>query len=254
MELLDVHTHFLSYNYFRLLTQLRKSYDDVDKFICERARRRGFDVPPKDPVRLADEWVIEMDRKGVSRTVAISGIPGDEHSIREAMRIYPDRFIGVMMVNPYLAVAEELVEHAVRDWGFRGIALYPSLHRFSASSPSIYPIYRLARRYRLVVYVHFGHLKTATSRWWGINPMKDWHYADPGDLHQAANDFPTVNFIVPRFGAGTLPQLLRLALQCPNVYMDTSSSNTWIDDQSEFKDLRHAFARALEVFGPGRML
>jgi predicted TIM-barrel fold metal-dependent hydrolase len=254
MEILDAHSHFLSYNYFRLLTQLRDSYEDIDEFISERARRRGFQIPAQDPVRLADQWVIEMDRVGVARMVAISGIPGDESSVKDALRVYTDRFIGVAMVNPFLTVAEELVEHAVRDWGFRGIALYPSLHRFAADSRQVYPIYRLARRYRLVVIVYFGQLKIATRRWWGLNPMKDWDYASPGDLHRAAADFPTVNFVVPRFGAGTLTQLLRLGLQCPNVYVDTSSSNTWIDDQSQYRDLKHVFSRTLEVFGPGRML
>jgi predicted TIM-barrel fold metal-dependent hydrolase len=254
MELIDVHTHFLSFNYFRLLTQQRNSYGDIESFIRDRARERSFETPPVDPVRVADKWVIEMDRKNVSRMVVHSAIRGDESSVKEAMRIYPDRFIGVMMTDPYLAIVEELIEHAVRDWGFRGIALYPSLHRFRANSSIAYPIYHLARRYRLAVFVYFGKLKTATRRWWGLNPMKDWHFSDPSDLHQVAADFPTVNFIVPRFGAGTLTALLRIGLQCPNVYIDTSGSNTWIDDQSEYRDLKHVFQRTLEVFGPGRML
>jgi predicted TIM-barrel fold metal-dependent hydrolase len=47
---------------------------------------------------------------------------------------------------------------------------------------------------------------------------------------------------------------LRLGLQCPNVHVDSSSSNCWLDDQSEFHDLQEVFERALEVFGPARIL
>ncbi|MBI3871599.1 MAG: amidohydrolase [candidate division Zixibacteria bacterium] len=254
MEVIDAHIHFLSYNYFRLLTQLRHDYDDIDSFIAAQAEKYQFEAPPTDPVRLADRWVVELDRHGVNRATAIASIPGDESSVAEALRVYPDCFIGVMPVNPYLAVAEELVEHAVREWGFRGIALYPSLHRFAAHAARVYPIYRLARRYRLVVYVHFGRLRMTPRRWWGLSDVYDWHYADPADLHQAATDFPTVDFVIPSFGAGTLAKLLRLALQCPNVHVDTSSSNNWLEDQSEFLDLKQAFERTLEAFGPERVL
>jgi len=254
MEIIDAHTHFLSYNYFRLLTQNRPQYGDIDEFIAERARRYGFMVPPADPVRLADLWVIEMDRHSVSRQVLIASISGDGSSVAAALRIYPGRFIGVATVNPYLGVAEEVVEHNVREWGFRGIALYPTMHRFSASSDRAYPLYRLARRYRMAVYIHFGHLRIPPRRWWDLPDLYDSHYSDPSDLHQAATDFPSVNFIIPSFGAGSLHSLLRLGLQCPNVYVDTSSSNSWLLDQSEFSSLREVFERTLEVFGPARML
>lgn len=254
MELIDAHAHFLSYNYFRLLTQQRAEYKNIDDFIVERSRRYNFNVPPDDPVRLADQWVIEMDRYGVSRMAIMASIPGDGSSVAAALRVYPDRFLGITMVDPYLAVAEELIEHKAREWGFRGIALYPTLHRFSARSDRAYPIYRLARRYRLVVYVHFGHLRVPPRRWWDLPDLYDPHYSDPSDLHQVAADFPTVKFVVPCFGAGTLRALLRLGLQCPNLYIDTSSSNNWIMDQSEFSSLREVFERTLEVFGPARMI
>jgi hypothetical protein len=254
MEIIDAHTHFLSYNYFRLLTQRRTEYDNIDDFIEERSRRYGFQVPPSDPVRLADLWVIEMDRHKVERQVLFSSITGDGASVAEALRIYPGRFIGVTTINPYLSVAEEIVEHNIREWGFKGIALYPTMHRFGASSERVYPLYRVARRYHAVVYVHFGHLRIPPRRWWDLPDLYDPHYSDPADLHQAAADFPSVNFVVPNFGAGSLHSLLRLGLQCPNVYVDTSSSNSWLLDQSEFSSLREVFERALEVFGPARLL
>jgi predicted TIM-barrel fold metal-dependent hydrolase len=254
MEVIDAHVHFLSYNYFRLLTQLRQQYGNVDDFICDQARTHQFEPPPVDPVRLANRWAIELDRHDVARAVIISGIPGDEVSLSQASRVYPGRFIGVAAVNPYVGVAEELVEYAAREWGFRGVALYPSLHRFAANSERAYPIYRLARRYQLVVYICFGRLRITARRWWGLPEVYDWNYADPADLHQVAADFPSVNFVVPAFGAGTLSRLLRLGLQCPNVYLDTSSSNSWLQDQSEFSGLTHVFDRALDVFGPRRLL
>lgn len=254
MEVIDSHVHFVSHNYLRLLTQQRKSFQDVDVYISEQAKRRHFEPPPLDPARLAERWAIELDKHRVSRAALVSLIPGDEISVSAALRVYPDRFMGIATANPYLAVAEELIAHAATELGFRGIMLYPSMFKCSLASERLYPIYRIARKHRMVVFVHTGRLRVAARRWWGLPDVYDWRYADPADLHQPAADFPTVPFVVLSFGYGTLTQLLKLGLQCPNVYVDTSSSNNWLLDQSEYPDLTRVFEKTLEVFGPARML
>jgi hypothetical protein len=43
-----------------------------------------------------------------------------------------------------------------------------------------------------------------------------------------------------------------LADLCPNVYLDTSSSNSWM--RFEGLDLKTVFRRALDVVGAGRLL
>jgi predicted TIM-barrel fold metal-dependent hydrolase len=61
-----------------------------------------------------------------------------------------------------------------------------------------------------------------------------------------------VRFIVPHFGAGYFREALMLADLCPNVYLDTSSSNCWM--RYEGLDLPTVFRRALDVVGPRRLL
>jgi hypothetical protein len=41
---------------------------------------------------------------------------------------------------------------------------------------------------------------------------------------------------------------------CPNIYLDTSSSNSWIRYQPEALDLSQVFRCALNVAGPERLL
>ncbi len=41
---------------------------------------------------------------------------------------------------------------------------------------------------------------------------------------------------------------------CPNVYLDTSSSNSWMRYEEAHLDLRAVFRRALDVAGPKRLL
>ena len=41
---------------------------------------------------------------------------------------------------------------------------------------------------------------------------------------------------------------------CPNVYFDTSSSNSWIKYQPPLLDLRDVFSRSIDLLGPQRLL
>jgi hypothetical protein len=63
-----------------------------------------------------------------------------------------------------------------------------------------------------------------------------------------------VNFVIPHFGAGYFREALMLCDLCPNVYLDTSSSNGWIRYQPASLDLKSVFRKALEVAGPQRLL
>jgi predicted TIM-barrel fold metal-dependent hydrolase len=56
------------------------------------------------------------------------------------------------------------------------------------------------------------------------------------------------------FGAGFFREALMLADLCPNVYLDTSSSNSWMKYESSPMDLTRVFERALAVVGYDRLL
>jgi len=68
-----------------------------------------------------------------------------------------------------------------------------------------------------------------------------------------ANAYPSVPFIVPHFGAGMLRESLIAADMCPNIYLDTSSSNRWIRFMPGLT-LDDVFRSALAVVGPDRIL
>ena len=92
------------------------------------------------------------------------------------------------------------------------------------------------------VFVHCGVLSVGVRKKLGLPSAFDIAFGNPTHLHALALKFPTVPLIVPHFGAGLLREALMLADLCPNVYLDTSSSNSWIV---------HAGANARAGF-PGR--
>ena len=64
--------------------------------------------------------------------------------------------------------------------------------------------------------------------------------------------YPQVPIIIPHFGAGLLREALMVADLCPNVVLDTSSSNGWIKYVG--MTLADVFRQALAVVGPDRLL
>ena len=63
-----------------------------------------------------------------------------------------------------------------------------------------------------------------------------------------------LRFVIPHFGAGYFREALMLCDLCPNVYLDTSSSNSWMRYEESHLDLRTVFRRALDVVSPKRLI
>jgi hypothetical protein len=115
-------------------------------------------------------------------------------------------------------------------------------------------VFDWAQANRKAVFVHCGVLSVGVRKKLGLESLYDMRFSNPIDLHSVALRYPTVPIIVPHFGAGYFREALMLADLCPNVYLDTSSSNQWMKYQESHLDLRHVFRRALDVTGAQRLL
>ena len=106
---------------------------------------------------------------------------------------------------------------------------------------------------RPVVFVHCGVLSVGVRKKLGLASPFDIRFGNPLDLHGVAMKFPDVKIVIPHFGAGLLREALMVASLCPNVLLDTSSSNSWIK-QTPGLTLDQVFRAALDVVGPERLL
>jgi predicted TIM-barrel fold metal-dependent hydrolase len=236
---LDAHTHLFSRKFFEsLATQSGMTVPDV-------AAKLGWDVPPQDPGELGTLWAEELDRYVVSRAALIASIPGDEASVIAAKAACPKRILAYAMVNP-------LAEGAAVAEGLDAICLFPAMHRYSINDPKVQPLLDQAVDQSCVVFVHCGVLSVGVRKKLGLPSLFDMRYSNPLHLHPVALHNPRLNFVIPHFGAGYLKETLMLADLCPNVYLDTSSSNSWM--RYEGLDLKTVFRRALDVVGASRLL
>jgi predicted TIM-barrel fold metal-dependent hydrolase len=251
MRLCDIHCHFFSSRFLEILTKDRAGLPP-DGHAEHIAGVLGWE-PPGTSEALADRWVAEIDRHGVSRIALIASIPGDEESVGVAVARHPSRFIGFFMFNPTAPDAPERLDRALRDLKLRGIALFPAMHRFQLGDQRVARVFEAAASHRAVVFVHCGVLTVGVRKKLGLPSPFDLRLGDPLALATIASQFPGVPVIVPHFGAGFLREALMAAEQCPTIHLDTSSSNSWMKYYPGLT-LEAVFRQALESAGADRLV
>jgi uncharacterized protein len=257
LDVVDAHAHFFSRKFFLTLASSlpnpAASRDDQDA-MSVLGRMLPFDLPSEDPRELAARWVSELDRHGVSRSVLIASVPGDEESVAAAAGAHPDRFIPYFMVNPRAADALDRTRRGFRELGFRGLCLFPAMHHFHLWEDALVPILEEAASHRAIVFVHCGILKVGIRDKLGLKSPFEIRYASPLDVAGAARRFDSISFVIPHFGGGLFRELLLAASESGNVFTDTSSSNSWMEKLPESLTLKRVFERAISVMGAERIL
>lgn len=238
LDVSDAHVHFFSRRFLDALGA------QCGKDAAEVAALAGWELPGTTE-ELAHRWAAEFDEHAVARSSLIGSTPGDEGSVTAAVAACPGRFYAFAMVNP-------LAENASVTAGLDAICLFPAMHRYSLHDPKVDALVAQAADRRCAVFVHCGVLTVGIRKKLGLASPFDMRFSNPIDLHALALRYPQVPFIVPHFGAGYFREALMVADLCPNVHLDTSSTNSWM--RYEGLNLETVLRRALEVAGAGRLL
>ncbi|HWP82639.1 MAG TPA: amidohydrolase family protein [Bacteroidota bacterium] len=253
-KIFDAHFHFYSNSFFRFLVKQKPNRLDINTELKNLASKGHIEIPGEDPTQLAKRWIDIIDKWKIDRVVLIGSMPGDEDSVVQAVRTHPTRFAGFFAVDPNSNVLMENAEKRLKQDKLKGFFLYPSLYHISVNDEWLYPLYNLAQECKAVVYVHFGKLIMRPRDFAGIPTVTNEAFANPTDLIPVAKKFPGIKFVIPNFGAGKMTETLEVGKECPNVYVDTAGSNSWMADHRDKPDLKQVFQKFMQVFGSSRIL
>jgi predicted TIM-barrel fold metal-dependent hydrolase len=242
----DSHVHFFSPGFFAGLGADRPAITAL-----------GWEFPDSTS-QLTLRWIAELDAHNVSKAAIMASLPGDADSLALAVALHPDRFVGFFMLDP---TRQDAIDYAKRalDAGLRTICLFPAMHHYSLHDQNVANVFELAASKRggtverVAVFVHCGVLSVGIRKKLGLPSPFEMRFGNPLDLHGMALKYPDVPIIIPHFGGGMLREALMLADCCPNVYLDTSSSNSWMR-YTPGLTLEQVFRSALDVLGPDRLL
>lgn len=256
VEICDAHCHFFSHQLFETLIGQSSALSKESDSIGRVAELTGWVMPPSDPADLAAVWTAELDKHNVAAAMLIASVPGDEDSVAAAVAAFPERIAGAFMFDPIKPEAEARAKRAFDDLKLKVVCLFPAMQQYSiAESEGARTVVALAsERPGTAVFVHCGALSVGVRKKLGLKSSFDMRRSNPLDIYKLAAEFPAAKFIVPHFGAGMFREAMMLADLCPNVFIDTSSSNKWMSYEAATVDLATVFKRALAVVGHQRLL
>jgi uncharacterized protein len=244
----DAHCHFFTEGFFAALAWQRGKAESIEDLTHEL----GWETPD-GAEQLADRWVRELDAHGVSRAALIASVSRDEEALGAAVARHPSRLVGFFMVDPSAGDATERARRGFEEFGLRTACLFPAMHHVALDDVRTDRIVDIAAAHGGAVFVHCGVLSVGVRKKLRLPSRFDVRLGNPLELQPLATAYPQVPFIVPHFGAGLFREALMLADMCPNVYLDTSSSNSWIRYVPGLT-LEAVFQASLSVVGPSRLL
>jgi predicted TIM-barrel fold metal-dependent hydrolase len=143
-------------------------------------------------------------------------------SVLEAMKKYPDRYLGMAYVNPLYG--KESLEEIKRcmDLGMVGLKVY---HQVKINSPLFYPIIEKFIDLRMIILMH-AHCGLGVggerTKYGNIQP----NASIPEDFVEAAERYPEAMFQYAHTGGGgDWEYACKTMKDYPNIFVDTSGSN-----------------------------
>lgn len=184
MEILDAHTH------------------------VDEAPALGWVDPPEALIPLLDEAGI---RRAVIMAYGDAPVPRPEsfEYVASAASRYPDRFWAFARLTPRQPEASaRLLEHAVRERGFKGLKLHPVSFAMPPGHPDVVSLIRAAARLRAPVLFHSG----------------DDGQSTPLEIAPAAAACPEAVIILGHMGGYFhTGDAIEVARAYPNVALETSA-------------------------------
>jgi predicted TIM-barrel fold metal-dependent hydrolase len=183
----------------------------------------AFREAAKDTTLSEEATIAALDDAGIARSL-ITGF--DEWSsvhetfipnelVAALAERHPDRFVpfaGIDVLQGMSAV--RILEHWIRDRGFRGLSLRPFMIGLPADDRRYYPLYAKCVELDIPVSVH------TSANWTSVRVSDLGH---PRHIDTVAADFPELKIVMSHGGYPWVLEAVLLAWKYPNVYLELAA-------------------------------
>jgi len=252
--LIDFHTHFFSRVFFSTLASASPFSDDPEGAMERVAKSVGLELPPRDDEAHLARWQEALASHGVSHFVSFASVPEEIPVLAKMARLAEGTLSPFAVIDPSREGAAKKLEKLLEEDGFCGAVLFPALHHTPLDGPEAAEIFAVLDSHNAIGVVHCGMLRVPLRDRFGLPRNYDLSCSNPLQLVRVADNYPDARFVIPHFGAGMFRETLIVGAQTENVYVDTSSSNSWTATQAVPLELADVFERTLGVFGTERIL
>lgn len=248
MEIFDGHTHFFSRESYELRTRPAAVRG------AEIELTSAYETPPAGIPEYTNHVVSRMNDCGVDRAVTYASIPQETEAVGEAALGSSGRLVPYVMVNPVVAASFARIKSIQSKYGFRGMLLCPHMHEYNLESEEAARALNVARKYRMVVFLHCGFLRPRVRALFGLDPTPPPDKGQPAELAHVARKRSNQVFVVSHVDPPSFDEMLSTWELCPNVYLDTGGMFQMAARREGPPDLTEMFGKLKEVFGVERVL
>ncbi len=247
-QVIDFHAHFPAHH-----TMIKRGIHPLVKEYSQKFRKRWrqeYDFPepqlehPGNRVQI-ERWASEVDKYGLKKVVFLTG--GGNETLAQFVNEHPDKFLGFAHHDLCAPDAVNKLKYALDELHLVGYKWFGPLTTLPFESPELKPFWTLLAERKVPVLIHFGVLG-------GPGGVVYHPRINPLTLAPVAQTFTDIPFVIPHFGAGYYQELLHLAWSSPNIYIDTSGCNDWMQWCPYPLTLKDLFAKALDTVGPERIV
>lgn len=256
LMIIDIHTHIVAEEWLPELWW--RSQAD---FLLQTAAPFGFhsyeDIRDKRFSKLwdpeAEKLIAAMDEAGICQSVilpldfgvalgeAAVSIEEQNRKIAELQARNPERLIAFVGVDPRRTNAVEIMERGIKDYGMKGVKLYPA-SGFYPNEAILHRFFERSVEWNVPVLVHTGHAS---------QPLQS-KYCKPIHLDDVLVRFPNVKLVAAHLGGGWHDELFWMGATKSNLFVDISAwQPVCVQDFPFF--CRH-LRRAIDMFGLYRVL
>lgn len=164
-----------------------------------------------------EDFIAALDKNGIDMAVVAPITPGSpdlgfstNEFVYGLAKQYPKRIINFACVVPYEREAPDELEHAVKEYGAKGLKIHPPLQNFSLLDPRIFPTIRKTIELDIPILIHTGPIYSRGVR---------LRLGDPYDIDDLALTFPEAKLVIAH--GNPLGHDPVIAAKNPNVHMDT---------------------------------
>jgi len=197
--------------------------------------------------------VAAMDEAGIEVSVLLPldqgllfgeaelSIEEQNRRVSDVARRHPQRFVYFCGVDPRRTGALELFEKSVREWGARGLKLYPTTG-FLPSDRAAYPFYERAAAWKIPILFHTG----------GQNPPYHSQNAHPSLLLRPLVEFPDLRIVAAHLSFEWWRDLVALGKVRENLLCDFCAWQRVA--RANYGQFCHILRQVLDGFGAHRVL
>lgn len=194
---------------------------------------------------LADRWAAEADKYDISRINFVTG--GGNENLYKVLQRHPSKFTGMAHHPIWNPGAADEMKRAHQEYGFVGFKMLGPRVPVDFDDPALTPVWEYLAEHRLPILCHFGPLGTAGGVVYHRN-------MSPLVIANVCRAYPEIPWIIPHFGCGYMLELLQLCWAFPNIHVDTSGSNQWMQWLPYEMNTQLAFRKYYETIGPERII